>query len=100
MSYDKRRDIVFSSESKSLYIILISFAVVLTIALFFSEEGVQNYWLVFPIIIVLLLAWLVVRFLIKKEKCNFCGYDISVTVIQLGKKSENGYCPKCGNEIV
>ncbi len=100
MSYQKRRDIVFRGETKSLYIVFISLAVVLAVALFFSEKGVQNYWLLFPIILILLLAWLLVRVLIKKEKCNSCEYDIGVTVIQLGKASESGYCPKCGNEIV
>jgi len=100
MSYELKRDLAFSGESKSLYVVIASFVGLLGFAFLFSEVGVAKYWMVCVAVAILCMAWLVARTFTKVIACESCKDDLRATLMQLGKSSTQGYCPKCGNEIV
>ena len=100
MSYEEKRKLAFNGESKSLYVVYASFAGLLGFAFLFNEVGVSKYWMLFVAIGILCIALLVTRSFTKAITCEICEYDLRATLMQLGKNSTQGHCPKCGNEIV
>lgn len=100
MSYKNKRDLVFSGESRSLYVVYASFGLIILLALIFREEGAPKYWLVGVCLVLLLISWVAAKYFMKPVTCQSCEQDLRPSIMQLGKAARTGYCPKCGNEIV
>lgn len=100
MTYEKKKRAAFVGESRSLYVVYTSLGILILLAFLFREEGVIKYWLVGVSISLLAIAWMATKYFMSPILCQFCNYDFRATIMQLGKNSNKGYCPKCGKEIV
>ena len=100
MTYEIKRKVAFTGESRSLYVVYTAFGALILLAFIFREEGVPKNWFLGVCIAVLILAWTAVKVFIKPVLCQSCEHDLRPSIMQLGKAATQGYCPKCGNEIV
>ena len=99
MSYKQKVQSVFNDEHKMLFMFLSTFLIMLLAAVFFREEGVAKYHMVAMFVFLLGLLWLYFRFFIKPILCCSCHKDVRPVIMLLGKKSNQGFCPYCGDGI-
>ena len=99
MSYKQKVQSAFNDEHKILFMFLSTSLIMLLVAVFFREADVAKYHMVAMFVFLLGLLWLYVRFFIKPILCCSCHKDVRPVIMLLGKKSNQGFCPYCGDGI-
>jgi len=99
MSYKQKVQSAFNDERKILFMFLSTSLIMLLVAVFFREADVAKYHMVAMFVFLLGLLWLYVRFFIKPILCCSCHKDVRPVIMLLGKKSNQGFCPYCGDGI-
>ena len=99
MSYQEKKEVVFKQESKAIALYFFGIAVVFLVMLILGNASVGKPVFIGVVVVILLVLWFVVRKTTKHILCTTCSYDLRETISILGRASDSGFCPKCGNEI-
>ena len=100
MSYETRRRQAFTEDLKTNCVVYAASAAIFPLTLLLREMEGAMYWVAGSSVLLLLLALIVVRHVSKPMPCASCSFELKHSILLLGKEASEGFCPKCGNEII